>query len=343
MAANYKQLYLRIRPLIIGVVISFSALICLEGPFFILNHYKKYKQNYSSKNFLNKNYKPYSQDTNIATEVFHFESTSKIPAPIDKYAFRITPIDSLLNRHKYALFLGCSFTWGEGVNPNETMPFYFGELANEYKPYNLGIPGRGTQQMLEILQALIKSQENKLTKELRLKQGILIYTFIDSHIPRVIGSMRVSIWGYNMPCYTIDDRDNLIKKGTFLSAKPFLTLFYNIIGREQIARYLKLDVPKINEGHIRLVYRIIKESAGLLKNKFQNDNFYVLIYPGSLYGKRLIPYFKQGGIKYLDYSNLDFKGLPFRLRNRHPSPLAYKVLAERITKDLGIYDAAIKD
>jgi len=337
------------KPLVIGLGISFTALVCLEGPFFILNHYKEYRQNCSSKNFLYKERKaegcePYPQDTKkITTEVFHFKNTGKTPAPIDKYAFRATPVNNLPDRHKYALFLGCSFTWGEGVTPKETMPFYFGEFTNKYKPYNLGIPGSGTQQVLEILQALAKPQENKLIKELKEKQGILIYTFIDHHIPRAIGSMRVSIWGYNMPCYIIDDRDNLIRKGTFLSAKPFLTLCYNIIGREQIARYLKLDAPKINEGHIRLAYRIIKESAGLFKNRFRNDNFYVLIYPGSLYGKKLIPYFKQGGIKYLDYSSLDFKGRSFRLRNRHPSPLAYKVLAERITKDLGIYDAAIKD
>ena len=55
---------------------------------------------------------------------------------IDEFHRRITPVGQTEDRTRFLLFFGDSFTFGEGVSDNETLPFYVGELAPKYKPYN---------------------------------------------------------------------------------------------------------------------------------------------------------------------------------------------------------------
>ena len=78
-----------------------------------------------------------------------------------------------------------------------------------------------------------------------------------------------------------------------------------------------------------------------MAEKFRSDDFYVLIHPGSgVMGRRMIPYFESAGIKYLDYSNLiDRAKKEFHLEEgdgAHPTALLYKIVAERLVKDIGI-------
>ncbi len=75
--------------------------------------------------------------------------------------------------------------------------------------------------------------------------------------------------------------------------------------------------------------------------KYPHGEFYVLIYPGSLAGERLIDYLNETGIRYLDYTHLFFNNDPrFCLaEDGHPSALAYKTIAEKLVEDLGLDDA----
>ena len=51
------------------------------------------------------------------------------------------------------LFMGCSFTFGEGVNDDETLPAYFSAgLGHQANVVNLGFHGYGPHQMLRSLE-----------------------------------------------------------------------------------------------------------------------------------------------------------------------------------------------
>ena len=91
---------------------------------------------------------------------------------IGQDGFRVTPrydlpsnlvMQNISNKNfKRFNFLGDSFTFGEGVQDNQTMPYYFGELGNAtFGPLyvkNYGIHGWGMQQALAILQSQIDTK-----------------------------------------------------------------------------------------------------------------------------------------------------------------------------------------
>jgi len=61
----------------------------------------------------------------------------------DQFGRRITPSVNydVENFKKFAIFLGCSFVWGVGVENNQTIPFEYSKIHPEYHVYNYGIPG----------------------------------------------------------------------------------------------------------------------------------------------------------------------------------------------------------
>tara|TARA_R110000803_G_scaffold208369_1_gene276988 strand:+ start:14727 stop:15890 length:1164 start_codon:yes stop_codon:yes gene_type:complete len=85
---------------------------------------------------------------------------------------RNTPINSL-GRSKHAIFFGDSQIIGEGVNDNETIPYYFSNINKDYTPYNYGFFGNSLPEALNI----VKSVE--FQSKFRNKTGEVIYTYRD--------------------------------------------------------------------------------------------------------------------------------------------------------------------
>jgi hypothetical protein len=254
----------------------------------------------------------------------------------DAYHRRVTPIDHLEQRHKPLLFFGCSMTFGLGVNDDETMPFYMAQYASHYYPYNYGVSGYGPHYMLAQL------QRGTLPEEINENEGIAIYTFIDHHIDRAIGTMRVyNQWEEHAPFYTLDAHDRLVRKGDFTSGRPVVSFLYWVLGKSQILQYYNVTFPSsIREEHIRLTARIIAEARTVFHQQFPHAEFYVLLYPGVSRGQDLIPYLVEAGVKYLDYSNfIDWPHPELtQVDGAHPTAQGHRVVAVQLAKDLGILD-----
>ncbi len=92
-----------------------------------------------------------------------------------------------------AVFFGCSFTFGTGVNDTETLPYHFNEAAGRrFRIKNCGLPGYGPHQLLALT-------ESNLFDSLFISNGsIAIYGFIPDHIRRCAG---YSSWDENGPHY----------------------------------------------------------------------------------------------------------------------------------------------
>jgi hypothetical protein len=254
----------------------------------------------------------------------------------DAYHRRITPVNHLEQRNQFLLFFGCSMTFGLGVNDNETMPFYVAQSASHYRPYNYGVSGYGPHHMLAQL------QRGDLTKEIQEPQGIAIYTFIDHHINRAIGTMRVyNQWEQHAPFYTLDAHDRLVRKGDFTSGRPLVSFLYWVLGKSQILQHYNITFPvSIREEHIRLTARIIAEARTALHQQFPHAEFYVLLYPGVRRGQALIPYLAQAGVKYLNYAHvIDWpqQGLT-QADDAHPTAQGHRVVAAQLAQALGILD-----
>jgi len=197
----------------------------------------------------------------------------------DAQSRRVTPGQRLVDIDKFILFFGCSFTFGEGVQDNETLPYFVGQLASRYRPYNYGVNGYGPQQMVA------KLQQEEIRREIKQPGGVSIYTFIDDHMSRMIGSQRVIAmnWGRYMPYYGLDSNGNLERRGNFLSGRPGLTLLFRLLGKSEVARYFRIgERHTIGDDDFSLIAKIFAESRNAFSRIFNSEKFFVLIYPGPI-------------------------------------------------------------
>lgn len=266
------------------------------------------------------------------------DSIYEVIYSIDEYQRRVTPVENRNRRTKFLLFFGDSFVFGEGVNDDETFPFYVSQLATGYQPYNYGLSGYGPQQMLA------KLQSDELPAEVLEKEGIAIYTFIDAHVERAIGSMYVyNAWGDKMPYYATGRRGKLVRKGNFTTGRPLLSALYGWLEKSEIADYYDVNIPgELKDRHYAFAVRIIAAARDAFRAKFHSDQFYVVIYPDEGdYFEEMEPHFIQAGLKILNYDEalkLDpAQGLAIA-GDGHPTAKAHQIVARMIVADLALGD-----
>lgn len=104
------------------------------------------------------------------------------------------------NTTREAVFIGCSFTFGEGVPDTSTLPYLFGEISNS-SAINLGCSAYGIHQAYEVLRRKYSNRDNR--------DRIFIYSFMSDHFLRASG---IYTWNMDGP-YLIHKNDSLINEG----------------------------------------------------------------------------------------------------------------------------------
>ena len=278
-------------------------------------------------------YKPKADTTHTGIRTKDGQIVYSIKYKTDANSLRITPIDSTKPRTKYAQFYGCSMTFGEGVQSDETLPYYFGKFDSTYRPYNFAYSGYGPHQMLARLES---GSPRKMVKE---NDGMAFYVYINDHVNRVIGTMtNFGYNGGNAPYY--HNVGNGIKHdGLFKDSRRIRTWIYGTLLKSNILKLFKIGYPfKITEDDYQLTAEVMAESSRLYKTQFGNDNFYVIIYPTTINSSLIISLLKQKGVRVLDYSKLfdptDKKyAIPY---DEHPTALANEILINKLVKDINL-------
>ena len=115
---------------------------------------------------------PYGDSIYHDFKIQNADTIFNVHYSFDKNCTRITP-DFDSTRTKYALFFGCSLAFGYGLNDNQTLPYFFQQISNQYNAYNYAYEGYGTNQML----ARLEYQD--LSKQVKGKDGIsFLYLFL---------------------------------------------------------------------------------------------------------------------------------------------------------------------
>ena len=248
----------------------------------------------------------------------------------DSLSRRIVPTNesSKIFRDKFALFLGCSYTYGDGVSDEETMPYFFEQKAQNYVAQNYGFMGYSPLQSLALL------QHRNLRKEIKEKQGFAVYTYINDQIDRVIPASRwIELMKGRFPNLM---HQSMITDGIFLKKHHVLYDFIHWAGNTNTAQYFRIGYPKThNDTHYQLVVNVLKKTKEEYKHQFGNDNFYVIIFPGSSLEPSMKTMFDRSAIKYFDYSkllNLEKNYLPFD--SAHPKGEVYKLVMDKFYSDL---------
>lgn len=252
--------------------------------------------------------------------------------PIDQYSRRITPFKNTQQRNKFLIISGCSFAFGYGVDNSNTLAAQLAQELPHYRPYNYGVAGYGTQH------TLIKLQNGFEEDEINEENGMFIYYFIDDHVNRSIGSRRIlKLWGETFPFFKME-KDVPINKGTFKDGRPNLYRFYKILSQSAFIDLFNIDFPLwIRDKHLKLVAEMLEESKNLLKKKFPNADFVVVLAPGSEHAPTLKTLLEQRNIRVLDLSQLlnpRQREYLIHYTDRHPNATYYKEVAKEIISEI---------
>lgn len=224
------------------------------------------------------------------------------------------------NSDNIYVFLGCSFTYGSGLNDDKTLPYYFSKITNfENYVLNLGLGAKGSTTALNILNNDIieKFIEKKPVK-------LFIYNLINGHSDRnfnVLESGANDNWAY---------RNN---KWTRLK-QPFGNIKI-IFARSYI--FKKVFSPMIEE-HNKVFYdkyllEDLKKIDKIVREKY-NSQLTIIVWPDVFYIKGLVNELKNINIDTIILPGY-FMDEKYRIINdRHPNAKANEEIAEILMKHL---------
>ena len=191
---------------------------------------------------------------------------------IDDHGLRITPGVKASTAPRGAfLFFGCSFTFGEGLNDDETLPYDFArELGFAYPVVNLGFSGYGPHQMLK------RIESGMLDAVVSGPVRAAVYVALPSHVDRAAGR---AWWDPVGPKYLLDSQGIARYAGPFMSVpEPLVPMFYQLLQRIETGpsllagRVVDLvlsaradDLPL----RIRTFTGIVARAAQLLKERYR--------------------------------------------------------------------------
>ena len=223
--------------------------------------------------------------------------------------WRVTPQQA--HATNAIVFMGGSFTFGEGLNDAQSFPYKVGQmLGDDYQVFNFGFSGYGTHQMLAMV-------ENGYLDAIAQKYDQLhvFYLTIPAHRSRAAGKTS---WDLDGPMYIVDKSGNVEYKGSFRNNPELLQQKQGSLlwGRFTEDNYQK-----------NLQLALIKKTADLLKAKYSVDLTVIEVFHSEDYLEKL----KAENISLI---NILDNPKPEHLipGDGHPSDTATTVFAEEIVQ-----------
>jgi hypothetical protein len=255
---------------------------------------------------------------------------------MDEHYLRRVPAAS--KSDKYLVFLGCSFTYGEGQNDEDTFANLVTAALQPTNAFNLGMVGYGPPLTLDLLS--VPKDDIRLSA-IHGKDGMAIYTFIDNHFARIAGSMNWVINGSNFmnPYYGLEN-NKLKRIGTFGETRGFTNFIYAILAKSEFLKFFKIDLPiYYSDEDIEIFVQIMREAKFRLKEKFNIEKFIVAVYPQE---RQFVARFKSRlealGIVVIDFSHIPISAL-LKYNDTipgdgHPSKLAHRLYADLLVEEI---------
>ena len=262
---------------------------------------------------------------------------------IDSNGLRVAPPLDKDNVSGTVLFFGCSFTFGEGLKDDETLPYQVGARSGgRYRVFNFGFEAYGPAQMLAAIESGMVQ---------RVVEGTPRYAFyvaIPNHIWRVAGR---TAWGRHAPRYVLDPDGAVHQEGYFEDRRPLIERLGFRRGGRQLNksatwRVLSMSDSRITDDDIRLYFAVVRRSQELLTAEYPGIQFRVILWPNQIAMQQRAAYvklrdgFRKMGIP-LDLVEDILPGYstdrtPYILgpSDHHPNALADRLLAQYILKQI---------
>ncbi len=189
---------------------------------------------------------------------------------IDDNGLRISP--PATTDAQCLVFFGCSYTFGEGVEDHEAMPYQVGKISG-CKVYNFAFHGYGPHQMLAALERGI------VNRVVECQPSVGIYQAIPDHVYRVTGSKP---WGRHGPKYVLSPTGTPSYVGHFDDFDGSL--------RSQIAKQIKRSYaykkylgfrspnPKQKKRNVELFLAIVDAARSQFLRRYPSAAFHVILW-----------------------------------------------------------------
>ncbi len=320
-----------IKIVIINIVVLFLFLIPIE-----FYYVSKWQHGYNSNDFKFKDYvksifikKNFDINfNNYKNSIFHSISVNKYfdmlyANKIINGAFttNLRPDENINSDKKSVIFMGCSFTWSDGLNEDETVSAQFAKLTG--KPtYNRAGRGWGLSHFL------YQVRRNDFYTQFKEEPEYIFYIYIQDH------DNRLDKFKIEPNCIDFQPK-YIIKKGHLIEQKPnFIDRLYSV---QDYQYYYNYNKKKVDFSTIKLYFT---EARDAIRQHWKNTKLVILVYPIRMsIDKNLFTTLENEGYKVIyleDLVNIDLTDDKYRCDGWHPSAEAWQIILPKIIKELDI-------
>jgi hypothetical protein len=256
----------------------------------------------------------------------------------DDRGYRITSAKTLgehTGLNSSVFFLGCSFTFGIGVNDDETLPSQFARFSGATETWNMGIPAGSPATALRLLEVRGLPSKPK-------GKGFALFWSIDHHILRTVGSMTyIGVWGSRLPFYEESKTPNELLHfvGSYEEAHPLTNLLFWLGAKSSFLRMINFDWPSsFTKEHFGIWGKHMLSMRNLIRSSHPKLTFVVVLSPDNRrFGGYMAMELERNGIPYLDYTALLprlYIEKPAHYPDGHPTPAYNEFFGRQLARDL---------
>lgn len=248
-------------------------------------------------------------------------------AEVPKSSIYIAPERQIINKtnnEDAILLLGCSYTYGANLSPNQNFSYY---LAKEtgLSVYNFGICGGSIQQMLYLSQ-----QKDFLKNYPNVK--LIVYTYIADHINRPNEFLKCEIYDPYCNFRIKEENGKYVKASEWYSLPSKFFIFRMFL--KSITLFKNKEI--FYEYNVSNFVKMVNQTKRNLTSFYPNAKFvFLFFYPGD---KKEWTYKFDKDILIMttdDYVNVDIQEPKYRHnQDYHPSELLWKDTVPDFVKKL---------
>ena len=225
------------------------------------------------------------------------------------------------------VFCGCSYTFGEGVADEESLPSRVAQLRSDLRVLNFGFHGYGPHQMLANLES------GRVAQLCPQPPRVVIFQMIPDHVNRVVGWVP-----YNEHAPRYGWREGRIERlghldDLFLSRKSRA-----VLGKSNVFRQL-LQPHLVPHSAVELTAAVVAQSAAEVHRQFPECQFHVVYWfrRGDKTALAVRQALQRHGLNLHVVTELDAALAESRFTfplDGHPTAEAYARLAQRIEETI---------
>jgi len=238
------------------------------------------------------------------------------------------------------LFYGCSFTYGEGVNDNQTVPYYTQELLENTRAHNLGLSGYGPNEALDA----VLNMDQLFSDDPALENPIGIYIYFNDHISRATFNLSHMYWTdiLSLRTFRLKKNGDIDKALFYKEMHPIKYFLYALLQTSRLSRILYLELmesstraPVYEKENILKTFEILKATQDKFIERYPDGKFYIFTLDNE--DESQLSLMKDYGLNVLNNTKDGFDSS--RLPDGHFDAYGNKQMAKRLIELLKVSKA----